>query len=1090
MHIRNFLINNTKEKKNFEYIPEYLETNILNSVCSDDNVKIEIAKAIVLSVKKRDSQYLSTDFHVKWVMECIGYSFLLPIEYSITISQAISIYKTWISSPSKRPECISANESFYQRQILGHMSLIFTERPWETIHADLCAQVLKLYRMLIRRAVIFKENYHYLMQLCILSFSPILCKNTEFAKKIGGEMSRTIFEIWLRCETREKNLWKEVCKGFSRWVIHTDVIETWRNVAFGLSQRIVNFLYGEGTDKLFIIFKEEGTISFDTSFEHIVLAWNYLVNVILDSTGASIFDPITHSDIVKSVTAIVDVFVEIAHKRTLPRVFDIQFHTVQGSESIQNLSLECQSIHTRYQKGLNSLPIPSIPSLMNIFGNWLLAQSNNKGSHTTGQAEAIGCLCKIFYKGAGPVPDSYLANFYRAISKGFKFATEANFEVAGSILKHSVKLLIQDHKGIRILLHRSFAFKVIGLYISSKEVPQVVKKPCYSILSTVITTLKLYYPLGIANTANEALATGISTETEADSIINLCWAVCSYMSILEDSKLIEKFVKTITAKVLLMDNNDKKLYTECLNVISLIPFMILHNKLISEGGVKELIYKFLLTISKKSSRSPNEYLCVSFFNMLMNWIFKFPQVLADFSLKSQLFEVLSGVKSLTGMKEYISYVENYLLNNIGKNFPVYNFGYNNSFILTHSFFTNGFSHKYQHFLFKNDVLASFCNTKTESIAIVRNQMGRYIWKLYPAYGNPKTTKKNIKIQLKVIEPRKNFQKNKKEQEKEIKRKTKKTFKDLSHGMSELELEYLTKLTRIFKKTEKNQMLSETNIIHRNYPLKPVPINKENYYRVFLSELGYFSQELLPDISYVDSNDCAAELDEINDKKTFKVPIFYVEKPEALESELCLTYSEYPAAYKELLDQMGVYLDPSHKRYDAFKSVSSLIDKYGGVILNREYYYEVVSLVPALFESNHRFSVDDLLQYSQLAVLWNQRFLEPSSLRQPLILENPKFKKKTVIMLTPLRNNIIKVNVIGRETNCGPLINNTLIPLPLIGKFVCKGIANFDSNASSRITLRQMRIETFNHYKDLNKPSEASNYAKIASVAMQTFFDKE
>ena len=54
------------------------------------------------------------------------------------------------------------------------------------------------------------------MKLCLLSFGPILCKNDELTKKISGEMSRTIFEIWLRCETREESLWKELCQEFSR----------------------------------------------------------------------------------------------------------------------------------------------------------------------------------------------------------------------------------------------------------------------------------------------------------------------------------------------------------------------------------------------------------------------------------------------------------------------------------------------------------------------------------------------------------------------------------------------------------------------------------------------------------------------------------------------------------------------------------------------------------------------------------------------------------------------------------------------------------------------------------------------------------
>ena len=104
----------------------------------------------------------------------------------------------------------------------------------------------------------------------------------------------------------------------------------------------------------------------------------------------------------------------------------------------------------------------------------------------------------------------------------------------------------------------------------------------------------------------------------------------------------------------------------------------------------------------------------------------------------------------------------------------------------------------------------------------------------------------------------------------------------------------------------------------------------------------------------------------------------------------------------------------------------------------------------------------------------------------MIIENPKFKKKTVILLTPLRNNIVRVNLFGNETNCGPLLNNMLIPVYLIGKFVCKGIANFYSNASSRLAMRQRRLEIFKYIKDLAVKSEITKNGKISSVVSHTF----
>lgn len=65
MHIGNFQLENFKQKNNFGYIPAHLDTNVLNCICSDTFAKVEVAKTIVLSVKRRNSEYFLTDFHVK-----------------------------------------------------------------------------------------------------------------------------------------------------------------------------------------------------------------------------------------------------------------------------------------------------------------------------------------------------------------------------------------------------------------------------------------------------------------------------------------------------------------------------------------------------------------------------------------------------------------------------------------------------------------------------------------------------------------------------------------------------------------------------------------------------------------------------------------------------------------------------------------------------------------------------------------------------------------------------------------------------------------------------------------------------------------
>ena len=1079
MHLRNFSIEDFKEQNTFGYIPAHLDTNVLNCLCSDISSRIEISKLMVISVKKRDSMYFLTEFHIKWAMECIGYSFSLSMEHSTTISQAISIYQTWLKDKTKRPHLISTNESFYQREIIGQMSLIFADRPWELIHAELCSQVLRIYRLLIRKDVIFKENENFLMKLCIICFSPILSKNTEFAKKIGGEMSRAIFEIWLRCETKEEILWTEVCTDFSRWVIHTDVINSWRSVAVGLSQFIMSFLYGENALELMIVFQEEGTIICKSSIEHIILSWNYLVNVILDHSSMLLFDAITHKDIVRSVASIIDVFIEVSHKRSLSKSISTPFMVTEGSEKIQSLSLLCQKIHLEYSQGACVLPMPDIKSLMNLFGDWLLRQANIKGNNLYGKAEAIGCLCKIFYKAAGPAPKKYLKRFYKVIFKGFKFATEYNIQVAGSILKNSAKLISQDHFGIRVLLHKACIFKVFGPFITSKDMPQSVKAPCFEILSSIISIMKPYKNHGIVTTINDSLIIATNNETEPDNIISLCWSICSYISIIDEISLNDRLIKCLSNKILSMDNNDKKLYIDCINILSIIPFMIKDQNLISENIVKDIISKFILSIPRKSSKNLSDTLYISCLSMLLNWIIKFPKILQDCTLTLQVFEVLFNLKNFERMKEYISYIESFLLNDIGRCLPEFTYCYNNSITITPSFLTNDYSRCLKHYIYRGKCLISLCNTEDGALAILRNQTGRYVWKIQPVFGKLITTKKKNLV-VTTISPRKDvviLDDSKKNQK--LKRKIKNYENSLFEKICkkyETSKKNISSFTKPEKKEKKNHKNNES-------------LSSESHSRSLLSQLGFFQQDLIGEISalnFPEGEYYINELDNINDKEIFIIPIFYLEKPETIESELLIKSSTYPEPFKNFINQMGICISLRHKSYDIFKSISSLLDIYETVLLTREYYYEIVSLIPAISNINKSLNLDDLLQYGQLVVLWNQRYFDPYSLKQPILLDNLKFKRKTIILLTPLRNNIIRVNIFGGDAIFGPLINNMLIPYYQIGVFLCKTIAKFNTNASSGLAIRQKRTDMLNSLKEIAIKSEYTKNGKISSVLSHNY----
>ena len=95
-------------------------------------------------------------------------------------------------------------------------------------------------------------------------------------------------------------------------------------------------------------------------------------------------------------------------------------------------------------------------------------------------------------------------------------------------------------------------------------------------------------------------------------------------------------------------------------------------------------------------------------------------------MRTQIFETLNSLKNFERMKEYVTYTELFLLNNIGYNFPEVWYSVNGFTLLSKSFLTKNSSSGQKHYLLKNFVLVSFYNTKDGAITVLRNQIGRYV----------------------------------------------------------------------------------------------------------------------------------------------------------------------------------------------------------------------------------------------------------------------------------------------------------------------------------------------------------------------------
>ena len=72
-------------------------------------------------------------------------------------------------------------------------------------HAELCRDALLLIKDLCRN-ILEKETWHHLLKIYLLISSNLLKNNTALVKEIAPLLFKTLFEIWLRSNTREPEL--------------------------------------------------------------------------------------------------------------------------------------------------------------------------------------------------------------------------------------------------------------------------------------------------------------------------------------------------------------------------------------------------------------------------------------------------------------------------------------------------------------------------------------------------------------------------------------------------------------------------------------------------------------------------------------------------------------------------------------------------------------------------------------------------------------------------------------------------------------------------------------------------------------------
>lgn len=1044
MFINHFSIEEFSRPVDSVLISTRADTNILNFVCPDLSSKTEISKFIVNSVKKRDKSSFPTHSHVVWSMECIGFCFSLSIDNHATISSALDIYRTWLSLGSEdRPDCISESESFYQQEIISHISILFQERGGDLHrHAELCRDVLILIKDLCRQKTLDESTWNHLLSIFLLMSSSLLKSNSSLTKEITPLLFKVLFEIWLRSNTRKFDLWKDLNEYSTSWVKNVWFIHHWASVELALTKNVIGLVYGNESKKLKILFKqlpkpfecEAEIVQAITSQEQNIYFWYQFWELIKKKTLALPPKDIELcKELVKSVASLTDEILNFASTRDSESRIKYEYQE-NNHEKLNDLLKNFQNIHDKYIDRQNTVPIPRINAILNIFGTWLFEYANSEVYYCEkGKAIAVGAISRIYSSDLGPVTRNHSGQLYSMLLKLFK--NESSQLVIKKLLKHSTSLFSCKIPGIRLLTDRDNILRLLLSQIKDKKSESKNRFYCYQILSTFALTLSCTTRLESVQVVQEILLEGIMNETDSENFKIIVWITCGFiLVILEEIDILQSLILSLVNR--LKNITHDQMFSDLISVVSTIPFLVTQPSVCSGNFSHKIVTKLCGYVCKRLYCHTD--IIVELLFALQKWLRCFDFVLNDLEIRTKLLEVLSCCKLSDKGGTLSEYIEEFALYNLGFFHPVLEIK-NSIGVEMPKGLTEELGHGWKHVWVYGNTLMSLKGNGNEIIAVIRNRMGRTIWTKKPVY-EIKVEKEKLVYHIDDLD---NFV--------EIKQPDNCSFEfDLDDDEEKVQRNVCLLMDKQanskFDGNVKNWMSGGKVFEENQLDLNP---------RQILAQLGLFDYEEVIDVFEVDNETAgqvSRDLDRSSSKDTFFVSVLF------LSSSTSADYLSKTDSFTEdfylFLSQLGLKLDNRHMNLGYLSHLSIHIDHYSTILFSSDSSHDIISIVPCL--TPNEMTLSEATGPSRAVVIWNSNQDDNFSIFQHNILKSPEMEHKICIILTPVKPGLIKVTLYPKTEILGPLIQNMVVPLALIGKLILYTVVNLSGNSLEVVESRKNR----------------------------------
>ncbi|KAG0008596.1 hypothetical protein BGZ80_003262 [Entomortierella chlamydospora] len=305
--------------------------------------------------------------------------------------------------------------------------------------------------------------------------SASMSEHSRMSDDLCEHLLRVLFELWLRSNIRQVQMWDILKLCFNGWTHRILVLHQWAASSLGLCQRVVRLLYGPGQGTDVVNLAVGGyNIGLDLQADFALYAWHRIIYLLKSPASLT---PTNCLAAVNGIGRMVETFLNVGSSNGQSAIPGSPPMPSTPTDIFSSSSLSLSS-HPLSPGVKGTFSIPSKPSspdgntIMHMFGAWLFEVSSlpipesisapytsqwqtfspyyPPDSYHEAQASAFGVLCRIFSK---PQPSSrpflriYTERFYEALSIGLRSETSLP-----TILAHSAELFTSELEGVRMMV--------------------------------------------------------------------------------------------------------------------------------------------------------------------------------------------------------------------------------------------------------------------------------------------------------------------------------------------------------------------------------------------------------------------------------------------------------------------------------------------------------------------------------------------------------------------------------------------------------------------------------------------------------------